>query len=355
MKIHQTDLQKKLAKYPSQLDFLQVLNYRGSDYFEKQKKRYRSLRTGEMGEQKVIEYLRKYGERNWVVLQNIWLDHFGTFECDIILLTKHCLYVFEVKNYTGKFIYDNGKCYFDDYESSLNPIEQVRSNLVDLRNIYSRRFPHLPVKAAAIFVGKDNEVQIDSSIDDIQAVNRTQLRNFILDIVREERTERAHRIHFDQIIGQLTPYEIANPYIHAPLTALEMKEIRGGLHCSHCDGFNLKMSKFKVHCSCGMTESKEEAIIRTICDYGVLNYQSDLIRKELYKMLDAQISVTTLSTVLHKHFDVIHNNAYTYYMNKRQLYQKSYRLFDIKQGRTYTTSDDEVIILKQGQIMRILD
>lgn len=336
LKTIQTSLQQELSVFPTQLEFLRVLNFRGSDYFQEQKKLYRSLDAGDVGERRVLEYLEEFGSRGWVVLRNVWLNDFGTFECDVILITRYCVYVFEIKNYTGLFAYDEGKCYVEKMETSLNPIEQCRRNVVNLRNILRMSFPSLPIKAATLFAGIDNDVQILSAVSDIDIRNSTQLRRFVLDILNEERQSPPHRIPFEKIIAALECVEIVNPYMPQTLTADEFQHIRGGINCASCQSFEVTISKFKVVCSCGLTESREEAIIRAVCDYGVLNYGSNLVRKELVEFFDGQISSNLLKKVMDKHFSLKKNARYTHWINKNLSFDRISHSFVLKHPKIFT-------------------
>ena len=315
LNIIQTNLQQKWNAFPTQLEFLHVLHFRGLSYFKEQKKLYVSLAAGDVGERRVLEYLEVYGGRGWVVLRNVWLSDFGNFECDVILLTGHCVYLFEVKNYTGLFEYDQGKCAFEEIETSLHPIEQCRRNVVNMRNILKNFFPNLPVKAAVLFAGDDNDVQIYSAVDDIDIRNRTQLKRFVQAILAEERNSQPHYIPFEKIVAVLERFEIANPYMPPPLAAEELKHVKGGMYCASCQSFEVQISKSKVVCSCGFIESRDRAMVRTIHEYGRLTYGQPLIRKKLIDFFGRQTSLTYLKTILGNHFQAVYKSGHSYYLN----------------------------------------
>lgn len=148
MKKLQTQLQMNNVHLPTQLEYLEVLNRRGSNYFSEEKNLYKSIQAGTEGEQKLLQYLNTYGKDHWVALQNIWLKDFKSFECDSILITKYCLYIFEVKHYRGTLSYRDGKCFFNGMESPLNPFEQVRANAASIRNYLKLYIAnHCPRKA----------------------------------------------------------------------------------------------------------------------------------------------------------------------------------------------------------------
>lgn len=345
MHFEQLNLQKENQSLSTQLDFLKVLSIRGSAYFTKFKKRHLNLEAGQKGEQKVMDYIQQYGASHWIVLHNIWLQDFNRFECDLILITNHTIYIFEIKYYKGIFRYDNGKCFYDSIETSLNPIEQARGNLVNLKKILSNTLPHMTIQAGVIFAGEDHEIQVISAPDDIKIVTSNGIRNFILNIAKEEEKVQTSPINAVRVIQELNKYEIPHPFQPEPLTHDEMKEIRPGIYCANCHSFDVKITKFKVSCRCGLTESREEAIVRTICDYGVLNYKSELTTGELMNFFSKQISRYLLIETLHKHFTMIKNGKYTYYLNKKLPYENIRSHFTIKESRIFHHKNDMLSVL----------
>lgn len=72
---------------------------REANFSNDQQYQLKRLELGEAGEEILIEYLQEYGCEHWLVLKNIWFNNYGICENDILLLTNHGIYVFEVKKY----------------------------------------------------------------------------------------------------------------------------------------------------------------------------------------------------------------------------------------------------------------
>lgn len=346
MKLLQTNFQLSMSKSPNQLDFLRVINVRGTNFFKDKKKLYKNLFDGKVGEQRVIDYIKKYGHSDWVVFQNVWLNHFGALECDLILITKYTIYIIEIKNYTGKFTYENGRCYYNNNETTINPIEQVRKNKVSLENILKKLYPHLKVQAVVIFTGDDNDVEIHSKTEDIQIINRIQIRNFILQIKTLETKSTGLVLNPTKIVNVLNEYEIINPFMQEPLTPDEMKCIRGGIYCANCHNFNLKSSRFYYECKCGLSESREEAIIRTVCDFGVLTYDYDIKWKDIINFVDNQASVTYIKKVINKHFTVTQNSSQSIIKNDNLNFNSYQTNRNIERPKIYHLDNQDFIIFK---------
>lgn len=92
-----------------------------------------------------------------------------------------------------------------------------------------------------------------------------------------------------------------------------------------------------------MYESREEAIIRTICEYGVLNFDKALTTGKLLDFLNNQISRTNLLKVLKENFEMVYNSKYTYYLNKKLPYHKISREFHIScYSKYYATNKNDI-------------
>lgn len=347
MILQETTLQIENSILPTQLDFYRILAIRGFDYFEREKKLCKSLEAGEEGEKILLKYLKEHGNRNWTVLRNVWLDERGSFECDIILITNHAVYVFEVKNYKGTFSYDNGLCKVGNIEIPNNPIEQARRAYVKVKNICAQLPFNVPVKGALIFVGTDNEVKIHTPVNNIEIIQRNQLINFIREIVAVGNNSYNQQIEPATIISHLEQSEVTNRFAPEPLLKKEMKHIQGGVYCANCHSFDVEIHRHSVECSCGLIESREEASIRTICDYGVLYFDQQLTRKALLHFFDGQVALTHFLTVINKHFKIIKKNKYTYYENRRLPFYKIINTFDIKKPKILYLDADMPIIINQ--------
>ena len=89
MKIFQTNLQKKEVKQPTELDFYQAAERRLLLRKDEEFYKLRRLIAGEAGEKVVGDYFKQYGNAHWLGIPNLWMDYFGPFECDFLLLTLY--------------------------------------------------------------------------------------------------------------------------------------------------------------------------------------------------------------------------------------------------------------------------
>jgi len=298
-------------KSPSQLDYLRVLNNRGH---KKDQYLLNSLEKGNRGEEIVIDFLKQYGEDHWVILRNLWLDYNGTFEVDILLLTNHGPYVFEIKNYEGVFEYIDGDCFRDGTLLSHNPIAQAKRAYINVQTICSLFSRSLKAFGTLIFAGEHNQVKINSKIAHINIIPYNGLKKYIQNIAKKDK-QHYNQIATEGINAFLRKYQIQNPYLPRPISVKEMEQLKKGIYCNQCKSFNLSFGRRYIKCHCNYKELRDEAMIRTIREYCLLNYDKKIYKKDIMRFLGKDASPSYIYKILKKHFKFVKNGAYSYYKN----------------------------------------
>lgn len=323
VRIYQTKYQKKIAEFPSRFNYMKIaFQYGLLNSKEEQLSYYRTM-MGEEGEQTVLEYLQKYGKNHWIVVLNLWQNYSGPLESDLILFTKHKMYVFEIKNYLRTFSYEEGVCKINGQIITTNPFHQVRRSTVSLLNMCHHQGHFIEIQGAVIFAGADNHIEIKSDIKDIDIIPRTKLLTYIEDIIHEENQHIERRIDTMNILGTLENYETVDNYRPKPVSNEEVEDIIKGISCEICHVFDIKTRRYTVICNqCQHEENRERAIVRAICDYGVLRFDKELRMGSLFEFLEGQASKKLLRRILKKHFTTVSAGPNTYYLNKRQPFEK---------------------------------
>lgn len=137
----------------------------------------------------------------------------------MLLLTQTDIYIVEIKNYNGDFKYADSQCYFSDNVISHNPI----------------------------------------SADENSSLNNG-----------------TRPLYYKKTLRIIEGAELNSPYQPQPLTLLEQANLRRGIKCANCSNFDLDTARSYLICNCGLHEPRGMAIVRTICEYGILNFDKDL-------------------------------------------------------------------------------
>lgn len=297
------------SKLPTLLDVEQILSVRQwgyKDYY------LRNLVAGTKGEEEVLEFMRCYGSDDWKAIRNIWLNFSGKFECDLLLLTNSGVEMFEIKNYNGHFVYENGDCKLNNRVLPDNPITQTKRNIRKLKSILHRIDSTIQVSGTLVFIGEHNSVEIKSSVSDIQIVSRNQFRDFIQKMAAVD-DDVYYPINHQRMIKQLEHFEDMNYFVPKPLESAEMDSLRKGIYCAKCHCFDIELKKLYIHCPCGYTEIREIGILRTIYEYSVLTMKRQITYREAYDFIDGQAGNKYLIKIMKKYLKFIDKNKYSYY------------------------------------------
>lgn len=319
MFIYQTNVQKEVAKFPSKIEFDTIAYRRGLLIDKKEVNAFRRLKAGYEGEQIALEYLQKYGRKDWYVIPNLWMNYFGDFECDLALFTRYKCYPLEVKNYFGDFIFKEGISTLENIQLTVNPIFQARRTSSNLKEILRKENISVPVEGSLIFTGINNFVDIQTEIPDLNIVTRTHLLHFIKQIIKEEQLHSGQPVQWFNIFPYFEKYEKASRFGPKPYSKNIISQVKKGISCAKCNQFKLKIKKYKVTCSCGYEEFRKEALLRTIHEYGILTFYEDFSLKEVLDFSDHQVSKSYMVSFLKQNFKKIGNSRYTLYsfMNKK--------------------------------------
>lgn len=136
----------------------------------------------------------------------------------------------------------------------------------------------------------------------------------------------------EQVLLSCQRYQIENPFAPDPIDREELEQLRKGIYCEVCQSFNLGVEKHFIQCNeCGLIEAKEKAILRTIHEYGVLNFHSELTTGQLLEFLDYQITEYKLRKILNKYFVKVGKTGGTFYKNKKISFSLAdYSSFNLK-------------------------
>lgn len=328
MMLFQTEILKQTAQYPTELDFQRIITARDFRNITKNKSNLERIETGLLGEEKLIRLLKEQKKENWIVIRNLWLNYNNNFEIDLILITNYCVYLFEVKNYTGTFIYENGACILNGWRMDNDVIQQTRKIYLRVKRMFAGLQAPVNVKGILVFIGDRNKVRINSPVEDITILDLPDFYEYIEGIVRDENKRRSQIISSNEIISQLQKFEIMHPYLPKPISRDTFDKLQTGIHCAQCKSFNIEIKKLSIECQCGLEESREKAMVRTICDYGVLNYTGKLTTSAIYNFLGNTASDTYTQEILAKHFEMVPKNKYTFYKVKILPFYKIHNTFE---------------------------
>lgn len=330
MNIYFTEIAKEMSRIPTDYEFQKLAVQRELMTSKKELARFNRVQAGAAGEDRFYEIMNEFGSEHWYLLRNSWFSDYTDFECDFILITRHCVYVFEVKNYFGRFVYHNGQCSSRGVDITYNPINQARNAAVHMRQLTQKLSIDIPVKGVLVFIGEHNDVYIGDEIDYIDIISSNQVYQYIQKIITEE-AHSPHRINAQKLISYYEQFEILKPYLPIPFSKEEVRKYgKAGTTCARCGNFNVNKVRSYIVCDCGYRESREEAIVRTACEYGTLTYGENFTVNDIKHFLANQASFQYLKKTLSQHFPIVPNEKVLTFLNYNRDYPYINEKFDFK-------------------------
>lgn len=326
-------------KHINRLDILQALDKREA-LDQNHKQELYQLELGHIGEERIMKWVKEYGEPHWTVMQNIWLSHYGTFECDVILFTDQKIYLFEIKNYSKKFDLKNGQCYLGGKKIGHNPISQAQKVFVNFQQLMRNSYYQIPIETAVVFAGEHCEVCVHDEIQDIKILQLNQVRDYIWKIATDEKLYYGDPIDVHRVQRILEKNKGENYYLPNPISPEMENRIRKGIMCNQCGNFDIDPSKAIISCSrCLMREPRENAIVRTICEYGVIHFEKDLETIKLVNFFNGQVSRNNLYYYLDKHFEKIGRTRTIVFRNLTMPFSDCYKNLCLEQSHCLMVKD----------------
>ena len=330
----QTEVQRVFGQKLTRLEVLRELDKRGGLSCDKKlQEEYLRLKKGVEGEQILVNYLRKYGQPHWKFLRNVWFDFYGEFEIDLLLITGGGLYNFEVKNYSGNLELVNSQCRINGHSVGQNPFSQAQKASVQLKEMLKQQAHSPNIQEVLLFIGENNQVDVQDQVSGLRVLCRNELMHFIWQIARQERNYLGYPVEVDTVLAALSPYEIGKPSKEKEVPQKAKEHLRKGVCCCHCGSFDVKTKNRYVICSCGMHEPKTEAILRTICEYGIIYHEKNLTTTGLTDFFDGFITRKTILRYLNKYFERVGSYKGAEYLNKKKSLADVCQNFDLKESK----------------------
>ena len=333
-KILYTDQQQKDLLYPSRREVLKEIHKRdGLD--SKLADDYKRLETGYQGEKLVLDYFKEFGQNHWIIMQNVWLDYYGEFEIDLLVVTNNRIYTFEVKHFSGNYEFKNNQCTRNGQRIGHNAISQAQKSFINTQNLFKRNGVHSVVNGGIIFTGDHCDVVVYDEVADLAVLTTNQLREYIYQIANIESRNTYKNTDSDEVLSLLNQYAVPNPFPPNKMTDEINDRMQKGIICSHCSAPDIYTQHRYLECKCGMFEPRENAIFRTICEYGLIHFDKDLTTGALEDFFNGDVTRRSIFLYLNHHFKKIGTGKGTQYENIKQSLYEAPGKFELKRSRYY--------------------
>lgn len=269
-----------------------------------------------LGESELYELLMKYGQRDWALLHDLWLGVGGTTQIDLLLVTHSGIVVLDAKNYEGHYSHINGQAMINGKQVNHDIFTQLNRSVEKVREMCKQLGYNGTVKGWVVFVNPDSQLQVEGGAAEL-ALNRAGLISLVQQIYGSEAGLMPANLKTFQMQKLISErYRIKNPYPPKSLSVEQVSQLKPGLCCPECKSFEVELSRYKATCHhCGHVESKDQAVIRAICEYGVLTHDRVLRSTEVQALLGKQVPFHYVSKILNKNFHQLMTGRYSRFEN----------------------------------------
>lgn len=268
---------------------------------------------GFQGEELFAELLQRNSAENQLILHNLRLESNDTeFEMDCLVLQNEVIHLFEVKNYEGDFLYDDGKWFVVHNKKEISdPLAQLQRSEMLLKQILQRLNLNIPVQGYVVFVHPN--FQLYQAPLGKNIIYPAQLERFL----KKFSAHNAPLQHWHQnVMNRLSAMHVANSR-HTHLPDYDFPTLRKGVFCQNCSAILSRSGRDFLHCqSCNIMESLEEGILRMTKEFAVLFPNKKITTRKIFTWCGEIVSMKVIRRILQKHLEVQGNSKGVYFTLK---------------------------------------
>lgn len=231
-----------------------------------------------------------------------------TYQIDALYVTDKEVIIYEIKNYSGHYIYKDGLIYSDNGYVLQDPLAQVRRKQAYLHNLLLKINPSMKVSSYVVFINFDFYIYLLPKTS--QIVFAGQLKNHLTKLAKANTstTTKAR-----QIADKLTSLNLKNYRpVHSPTYAYE--QLKKGIYCAGCHSWNCSISRQYLICSdCQKVERLASAIKRTLDEFRLLFPNEKLSLKTARTWCGPEWTDTRIRRVLRNNYTLHHSGRSSYY------------------------------------------
>lgn len=299
----------KPRKKSISLIILESLYHRKTLPFQ-DKKRYENQVKGFDGEQKFDHFINHPQQQGFIINDLFLSSQETNYQFDSILVLNKQVNIYEVKNYTGSYRYEDGTLFSKTGYSLQDPIGQVNRKKSYLHNrLLTEGYPH-KMNAYVVFINPDFYIYSLPLTESILFAGQLE-RHF-----NEVTSSTGPRNAQDKSLAQSLVNQHNENYRPDNLPSYHFKELKKGILCDNCFSFNFTDTRQTRICtSCGYREKITDAIYRSVLEFQVLFPEIPISVSTIYHWCGNVYTKSRIRRLLNKKMIQYSNGPMTYYKN----------------------------------------
>lgn len=276
----------------------------------KDKNYYNSLVLGYEGEVFFDRKVKETISKEALYIADLLIDVNGkSAQIDALLITDKCIYVFEIKNYSGEYTYNENDLQNSNGYLISNPVDQLKRSLTLLTQLLKQWNVSIPISGKVVFVNQSFTLFMKEAHDNI--ILPTQLNSFLVNLNGQANSLSST----SRVIGKrLLNINKKEVLYQKQLPLYNYSELKKGIKCIQCNSFNIMQTQRSCVCQdCRQQMRLSDCILSAIDEYRVLNHQKQLKTVDIYEWSGRKISKYKISNILKSHYKKVGNGQATYY------------------------------------------
>lgn len=280
---------------------------------ENESRRFSNLTKGWEGEKRFEQFLEAM-HSDVYVLHDICLEqNHSVFQMDTLLISEKVVWLIEIKNYEGEYVYDSGAFrILATNQEILNPLYQLNRSVSLLRSLLTKMKMPIPVKGYLVFVNE--EFTLFQAPVDMPIILPSQLKRFLN---RLSQTPSSLNKQHSQLADHLLNMHLPNsPYERVP--DYQYEQLQKGIVCLKCSRFMSRKNIRTIMCkTCGFEEALDVSIIRNVNELKLLFPKMKVTTPLVLDWCTIVDSKKTIRRVLAQNFVFTGDNKHRHYGDER--------------------------------------
>lgn len=273
-----------------------------------EKTQYDNQIKGYAGERQFDNKMKETGVPGILISDLLLSTRDTSYQIDSLLITDTCIYLYEVKNYTGSYHYKDGDISSDSGHLIQNPTNQVERKRAYLHNLLLNNGYQIKIFAYVVYINPD--FYIYSLPKSPTILFAGQLTSHFESLSGQDSIQDHKYLTLAKKLLSMHNHSYRPPNLpDHPLESLTK-----GIMCSECFAFEFTVSRQIRTCTnCGHKEKSAAAIHRSIEEFRLLFPEKLVTKQAMFDWCGNHFSESRIKRVLSKHYQVHSRSRSSYY------------------------------------------
>lgn len=270
-------------------------------------RKLKTLKRGYEGEVLFDRIFDDVGHSSVLVFRDIYLKIGDSVaQYDTLILSDEEIVLNEIKNFSGLYRFENDEWTVNGKRLPDDAMVQVKRAEGKLIRLLSHGRLDIDVKSRLVFPNVEFRLSTDNQKLRQLVVMRSELKDYFYGFKNLYASSQA-----EALAKLIERHIVEDPFFNRSAI---FERLRKGAYCGNCYSFELEDRHFHFKCvRCGYLETKESQVLRACCDYKALFRDKKITKRNIYNLLDGQVSLRTIYRMLNKYGTKIGNAKNSYY------------------------------------------